>query len=506
MSADPLRQQAHGTPPLDARLAPWMRALLADPAEVGRLIDRYGSPVNVHNFTALADNAQEMISAGARHGVPVHVFVARKANKTLELVDEARRLGHGIDVGSDRELAQVLDRGMPAERIILTAAIKPEPLLRRALAAEVPISVDNLDEAHLLRRLARETGSTRVASAEDTGHAAPMVLRLAPPPSDLIAPTRFGELADTWLQDLAAHPPRAHGLAVVGVHFHLHGYDAPARTAALADAIRLVDALRERGEPVRFIDMGGGVPMRYLESAEQWEEFWRSHRAAIAAGTPTQTWRNDGLGVRRDSDGSAVGAPDMYPYFQHLTRGAWLEQVLTGEVTPGVSAAAALRERDLALHCEPGRAMLDGCGMTLARVAQRTHTSDGVPLVGLEMNRTQCRSTSADFLVDPILVRCGTDDAPHQHETAAEVAPTFGDGGAFLVGAYCIEAELILRRRIAFPQGVQVGDVIALPNTAGYLMHILESASHQIPLASNVVRRRDSWVRDDIDAQPVAHH
>ena len=76
----------------------------------------------------------------------------------------------------------------------------------------------------------------------------------------------------------------------------------------------------------------------------------------------------------------------------------------------------------------------------------------------------------------------------------------------FLVGAYCIEAELILRRRLAFPQGVGVGDIVALPNTAGYLMHILESASHQIPLASNVERTAgaagtgiDRFERDGID-------
>ena len=73
----------------------------------------------------------------------------------------------------------------------------------------------------------------------------------------------------------------------------------------------------------------------------------------------------------------------------------------------------------------------------------------------------------------------------------------------FLVGAYCIEAELILRRRLAFPQGVGVGDVIALPNTAGYLMHILESASHQLPLASNLVSGDGGFVRDRIDAQPA---
>ena len=57
----------------------------------------------------------------------------------------------------------------------------------------------------------------------------------------------------------------------------------------------------------------------------------------------------------------------------------------------------------------------------------------------------------------------------------------------YLVGAYCIERELLTWRRLRFPHGVAVGDLVVFPNTAGYLMHILESASHQIPLARNVV-------------------
>jgi diaminopimelate decarboxylase len=79
--------------------------------------------------------------------------------------------------------------------------------------------------------------------------------------------------------------------------------------------------------------------------------------------------------------------------------------------------------------------------------------------------------------------------------------------GAFLVGSYCIEEELILRRSFDFPNGVQVGDLIAFPNTGGYLMHILESASHQLPLAANLVATPgdsklgipEHWVLDGID-------
>ena len=149
------------------------------------------------------------------------------------------------------------------------------------------------------------------------------------------------------------------------------------------------------------------------------------------------------------------------------------------QLTDGV--AEMLRERSLRLHLEPGRSLLDGCGVILAEVAFVKERSDGLPLVGLAMNRTQCRTTSDDYLIDPLLVTDRT--------TGEEVE-------AFLVGAYCIEDELILRRRIRFPYGVEPGDVIAIPNAAGYFMHILESASHQIPLAKNVVY---PGTLDDID-------
>ena len=213
--------------------------------------------------------------------------------------------------------------------------------------------------------------------------------------------------------------------------------------------------------------------LTYLDDAGQWDAFWTAHDASTSDRVDAVTWRGEPL-------------RQVYPYHQEPVRGEWLEQVLSTRLATGETATVALRERGLELRCEPGRSLLDGCGLTLSRVVQRTTTSDGVPLVGLEMNRTQCRSTSDDFLVDPLLV---PGDGPRS-------APLH----AFLVGAYCIEAELILRRRLDFPQGVAIGDLLAFPNTAGYLMHILESASHQIPLASNVVLGPRGPRRDAIDA------
>lgn len=443
-------QRVHSLPPLTPRTFDWVEGLLADADACHDLLETFGSPVNVLNPAPMKANIDELVAAGEAMGVETKVFYARKANKALVFADMVRDTGHGVDVASENELRQVLERGMPGERIICSAAIKPDVMLTLAMDHGVVVSVDTRAEYDRIAELAAAAGKQAAVAP-----------RLAPDP-DTMPPTRFGERRADW----AAHLATPHGaVQVVGVHAHLHGYAAADRTAALRECMQLVDTLRAAGHAPEFIDIGGGVPMRYLER----EHEWRAYQAAITAqrdgyATPF-TWKSDPLG-------------NTYPYWQEPTRGPWLTQVL------GNGVAEGMRERGLRLHLEPGRSLLDGCGIILARVMFAKTRSDGLPLVGLAMNRTQCRTTSDDYLTDPYLVK----RTPEGEELEA-----------FLVGAYCIEDELILRRKIRFPQGVSAGDIVAIPNAAGYFMHILESASHQIPLAKNVVWDGAEASLDDID-------
>lgn len=464
-----MRQKMHGTAPLTARLEPWMEELLGNPALCRELIAAHGSPVNVHDFSAMGRNVAQLRAAADAHGIDFDIYFARKANKTLGAIDQAVREDCGVDVASLNELRQSLGRGVPPERIIVTAAVKSRALLALAIESHVTVSIDNVDELHHALDVAGERHRPLLAA-----------LRLAAAhPS--IPPTRFGLPGPQWLAALHDDDVKAR-VQVAGIHFHLNGYDAGARALGIAEALDLIQQLRTLGQNPSFVDMGGGIPMSYLDSASEWEDFW-SVLEQLPAGDESLTWKSERLGA-------ASGPPTagVYPYHQELVRGEWLDQILNATPEPGQSSiASALRSARIQLRCEPGRSLLDGCGITLAEVAFTKHRSDGVPLVGLHMNRTQCRSTSADFLVDPVLVHA----ARPQRERTFE--------SAFLVGAYCIEEELLLRRRFEFPVGVAAGDLVAFPNTAGYLMHIVESASHQLPLAANVLWDGRQWVADDID-------
>ena len=457
-----VRSRARATVPLTARLEPWMVDLAADPTGAQRIIETYGSPTNVLHTAAMRDNVEELVTAGRDRGIDVRVFYARKANKALCFVDTMRDAGHGVDVASYRELAHVLDRGVPGPRIILSAAIKPDELLELAIRNDVTISVDNVAEMRRIEALA--------ASLQTTAIVAP---RLAPRPDTLPA-TRFGELGGTWSASLSSFD--ATRVRIAGVHVHLHGYAAADRRTALQQCFELIDAIADAGHTPEFIDLGGGVPMSYLDDAKEFENFHTQRQAMIDGEREPFTWKADPLA-------------NTYPFHQSPTRGAWLQEVLDDSIVAG------MQQRNLRLHLEPGRSILDGCGMILARVAFTKTMSDGTPLVGLEMNRTQCRTTADDILLDPLLIPAG--DRPEKitdgaGQPAADRAGNGADNRAestegFLVGAYCIEDEVIIRRKMEFPEGIAAGDIIAIPNSAGYFMHILESASHQIPLAKNVV-------------------
>lgn len=460
----------HGTMPLTARLQPWMKELVQDPQLCQKLISEYGSPLNLHNFDSMAENITELRDAAAEYEIDFQIYLARKANKTLGAIDKARAEGCGVDVASFHELDQCLKRGLSAESLIVTAAVKSRALLELAVANNVVLSLDNIDEVEELLDI------TGVADKP-----AQVALRLASDQPEIPA-TRFGLQAGAWLEYLSGSEAKE-SIEVVGVHFHLNGYSGEQRALVIQESLELVDKLNEAGHEVKFVDMGGGIPMSYLDDSQQWNGFWEA-LAEVPEGDESITWKSDRLGANGPNASKAV-----YPYHQPLIRGQWLRQILSTQSADGKQTVAQmLRDRRIQLRCEPGRSLLDGCGLTLAEVAFTKTRSDSVSLVGLHMNRTQCRSTSADFLVDPILIK-----------TAQQPVRDSADYSGFLVGAYCIEEELILRRRFEFPQGVAKGDLVAFPNTGGYLMHIIESASHQLPLAKNLRWEKDQWIPDGID-------
>ncbi|QDV23620.1 Diaminopimelate decarboxylase [Aureliella helgolandensis] len=433
-------------------------------------VREFGSPVNLLHSESMSRNIAELNAVAERRQVSFRTFFARKANKCLTFVDAAAQADAGVDVASEEELQQVLDRGIAGQRIICTAAIKTDLLIAKCMQHSVTLAIDNDDEVASVTRLAAGCANQTISLA----------IRVSGFRNDgQKLHSRFGFDIDDVLPLIDSRWPETlkRAARVSGLHFHLDGYCAKQRISAIQQTLPLIEKLRERGHELQFLDIGGGFPISYLDDEQQWFAFWEQLRQSLLGeDSAAITYRSHGLGLQ-NIEGYIQGKPHVYPFYQSPTRADWFAGILDAEFDDREDIAAAIRHRKLELRSEPGRSLLDGCGMTVARVEFRKRHHSGDWFIGLAMNRTQCRTSSDDFLVDPIVV-------PVDREPSS--LPSDAIEG-YLVGAYCTESEQLSLRKMRFRHGISVGDLVIFPNTAGYLMHFLESRSHQFPLARNLI-------------------
>ncbi|WP_373522717.1 Y4yA family PLP-dependent enzyme [Aquiflexum sp.] len=458
-------------PKLTPIIHPWVKDLISDLDAINSWIAQYGSPINLLNLDSFKQNHLKFDKLFHQYGLKNSLFFARKANKCKSFVWAAQELGFGVDTASLNEIKDCIHAGLSPNKITVTAAVKNRELLSYVVAHQIPIILDNEDECELLHQILVENGKTLQVGFRLGGfwhHGEKLY-------------SRFGFDVGDIVDFISANLTEAGKFSRFnyhGLHFHLNGYSTEERTNALSQTLDVADELSELGFETSFTDMGGGILMNYLASSSEWEAFHRILKQSIQCDKNEITFQKDLLGII-NVEGKLFGEPKVYPYYNELFQERFIEKIMTG-IKDGIPLYNHLIQRNIELRIEPGRSLLDQAGITIAKVAFRKKDSQGRLLVGLEMNRTQMFSSSADFLLDPIFLPQNTGiDAPCE---------------VYFVGAYCLEQELILKRKISLSQYPEVGDLVCFVNTAGYMMHFYESEAHLFDLAQNlIVEKRDTW-------------
>ena len=235
----------------------WMEGVRL--AEVAK---RFGTPCYVYSRAAIETewHAFDRALAGTDH----LVCYAVKANSNLAVLGILARLGSGFDIVSGGELARVLAAGGRADRVIFSGVGKSEDEIRAAVAAG--IRCFNVESEPELERLNSVAGSL--------GRAAPVSLRVNPDVDARTHPyistglkgNKFGIAHDRALAayDLAASLPH---LDVTGIDCHIGSQilDMAPLEEALERVLELAAAVVARGIPIRHVDLGGGLGIRYRE-------------------------------------------------------------------------------------------------------------------------------------------------------------------------------------------------------------------------------------------------
>ena len=226
------------------------------------IADAVGTPTYVYSRATLVENYRAYATAFASQ--PHVVAYAMKANANLSVLASLAREGAGADVVSGGELFRALKAGVPPKKIVFAGVGKNREEMRDALKADILMfNVESAPELALLDRVAQELGVR-----------APVALRVNPDVDPHTHPyiatgLRTSKFGIPMSQALAEYESaqRLQGVLVVGVHMHIGSQLT--RVAPIADALaRVVDlvaALRARGISVRYLDVGGGLGIRYRD-------------------------------------------------------------------------------------------------------------------------------------------------------------------------------------------------------------------------------------------------
>lgn len=428
------------------------RQLLSEqPVELFKLIKAFGSPLNLIFPEKFTENVAGFRSIFFKHGINGQIFFACKANKSHALLESASYSGLGTETSSIYELRQVLSRGIDGNNIIVSGPTKSREFLHLALKTGCFISIDDACEIDTIVLLVKNYGFTAPKIILRIGDLSPRISRFG------IQQKILNKIYDTMIKN---------EFDLSGFSFHLTGYSTKERVSAISKVVGLIDKARSKGFSASILDIGGGFSVNYINKND-WDDFCLK--------------------------GKTINSPlnriltDFYPYHSKYEKEQHLDKVLLSKIGNN-NVSRLLKQKEISLFIEPGRALLDQVGIMLTKIKSIHKTSNDKNIINLEANINDLSEQwfNTEFLVDPILI---TQEKRRGKKYKALVG-----------GNLCLENDVIAWREVEFSQEPLPGDLLAFVNTAGYMMDTNESQFHLIPCPSKIALTRDKeswiWVED----------
>ncbi len=223
------------------------------PAEWKKII-KFAEGEDTPFLIILLDRVRKKFQAFRTHFPQAKIYYAVKASPGKEVITLLRDLGSYFDIASIYELDQVLELGVPPERVSFGNTIKKARHVREAYEKGVRLFAS--DSEADIRHLASEAPGSRIFFR--------LLMDAVSSDSDWPLSRKFGcqPRLLTELVTLAADL----GLEPYGISFHVGSQqrEIPAWDAAIAQVKGLFEQMDKENIHLRAINMGGGFPADYL--------------------------------------------------------------------------------------------------------------------------------------------------------------------------------------------------------------------------------------------------
>lgn len=236
--------------------------LFCEGVPLERIARDVGTPVYVYSHNTLSRHFRVFDEAFA--GMGHIVCFAMKANSNVAVVKTFADLGGGADVVSGGELHRALAAGVPPEKVVYAGVGKTNAEIEYALKAGILMfNIESQEELFAIDSCARRLGmkariALRVNPDVDAG--------THPYISTGLKKNKFGVAIERAMDDYRTASGLG-GVEVVGIHQHIGSQltDTAPFVDSLKKTVGLVTRLKEEGLPIRYIDVGGGLGIRYQD-------------------------------------------------------------------------------------------------------------------------------------------------------------------------------------------------------------------------------------------------
>lgn len=232
--------------------------------DLAGLAAEHGTPLYLYDGGAIRARLRAYREAFRRWDAIVAYAV--KANGNLGILRLVAEEGGGADIVSGGELFRARRAGIPGDRIVFSGVGKTEVEITQALEEGVLLlNVESLPELSAVERVAARLGvrarigirvnpdvDPRTHAYVATGH----------------KESKFGLDPDAAREAYRRAAASPH-LEPAGLHIHIGSQivEAGPFVAALERAVDLLQEVRAGGAPVRFLDIGGGLGVRYRDES-----------------------------------------------------------------------------------------------------------------------------------------------------------------------------------------------------------------------------------------------
>ena len=419
--------------------------------------NQYELPIHLHFALRIRKNVRDFQSVFKTYYPKGEIRFAAKANPHPAIFKVVVSEGEGIDAASAFEVDGALLAGVDPRFVDVNGNAKTNELIRLAISRDMVLISDSIPELRLINHYAREQSRRPRVLQRLSGF--PISGVTSPSSFTCGKWTKFGmDISEMSL--LMNEVTKSDNIDFQGFHVHIGSQIAtldPYQVVA-AKLIDFTRALAERGKQCKMLNIGGGFPVNYVNK-QQWEDILRLIQAGYKAyiqGDESKLWAwESNVGGFLDEGTCRPNFKNWqgHRFYSDYPKQVMLSALLQSELSingRSVSFAKALKEiGEPTLVIEPGRALVEDCGVTLSRVGMVKRMADGLHnLVALEAGIVNFGDALEEVPMNRWQLASGLNNI------------TKGPYDAFLAGHLCFTGDMPSKYKIRFDRELNRGDVL----------------------------------------------